>query len=107
MPIKLVTFDALHTLLTPRRPIYVQYSQVFSPYLGVLSPESLKCSFKASQPPHPKYALCFLTLHSKVSRKSKKTNLCTGDMQVPRVGGPKSSNELPLEQVLIHKACLY
>lgn len=48
MPIKLVTFDALHTLLTPRRPIYVQYSEVFSPYLGVLSPESLKCSFKAS-----------------------------------------------------------
>ncbi|KAL4080364.1 hypothetical protein V8B97DRAFT_1931960 [Scleroderma yunnanense] len=48
MTIKLVTFDALHTLLTPRRPIYVQYSEVFAPFLGVLSPDSLKLSFKTS-----------------------------------------------------------
>lgn len=47
--IRLVTFDALHTLLTPRRPIYDQYSEVFSPFLGVLSPELIKRSFKASQ----------------------------------------------------------
>ncbi|KAH7888594.1 HAD-like domain-containing protein [Phlebopus sp. FC_14] len=48
MVIKLVTFDALHTLLTPRRPIYVQYSEVFAPFLGVLNPDSLRQSFKAT-----------------------------------------------------------
>ncbi|RPD78291.1 HAD hydrolase subfamily IA REG-2-like protein [Lentinus tigrinus ALCF2SS1-7] len=46
MAIKLVTFDALHTLITPRLPIYVQYSQTFEPYLGRLDPEALKRSFK-------------------------------------------------------------
>lgn len=46
MTIRLVTFDALHTLLTPRLPIYVQYSQTFEPYLGTLEPEALKASFK-------------------------------------------------------------
>lgn len=46
MAIRLVIFDALHTLLKPRRPIYVQYSQTFEPYLGVLEPEALKNSFK-------------------------------------------------------------
>ncbi|KIJ18619.1 hypothetical protein PAXINDRAFT_70747 [Paxillus involutus ATCC 200175] len=48
MTIKLVTFDALHTLITPRRPIYVQYSEVFAPFLGVLSPAALQRSFKAT-----------------------------------------------------------
>jgi len=48
MTIKLVTFDALHTLITPRRPIYVQYSDVFAPFLGVLSPAALQRSFKAT-----------------------------------------------------------
>ncbi|KAF9237532.1 HAD-like domain-containing protein [Melanogaster broomeanus] len=48
MTIKLVTFDALHTLITPRRPIYVQYSEVFAPFLGVLSPTALQRSFKAT-----------------------------------------------------------
>ncbi|KAF8557597.1 HAD hydrolase subfamily IA REG-2-like protein [Imleria badia] len=47
-PIKLVTFDALHTLVTPRRPIYVQYSEVFAPFLGVLCPNALQRSFRAS-----------------------------------------------------------
>lgn len=46
MTIRLVTFDALHTLITPRLPIYVQYSQIFAPYLGVLEPGLLKQSFK-------------------------------------------------------------
>ena len=46
MTIRLVTFDALHTIVTPRLPIYVQYSQTFEPYLGVLEPEALKKSFK-------------------------------------------------------------
>ncbi|KIJ67892.1 hypothetical protein HYDPIDRAFT_126360 [Hydnomerulius pinastri MD-312] len=48
MVIKLVTFDALHTLLAPRKPIYVQYSEVFAPFLGVLNPDALKHSFKAT-----------------------------------------------------------
>ncbi|EED78012.1 predicted protein [Postia placenta Mad-698-R] len=48
MAIRLVIFDALHTLLKPRRPIYVQYSQTFEPYLGVLEPEALKNSFKTA-----------------------------------------------------------
>ncbi|KAI0690180.1 HAD hydrolase subfamily IA REG-2-like protein [Cerioporus squamosus] len=48
MAIRLVTFDALHTLITPRLPIYVQYSQTFEPYLGVLDPDALKRSFKTA-----------------------------------------------------------
>ncbi|KAI0268663.1 HAD-like domain-containing protein [Gloeopeniophorella convolvens] len=44
--IRLVTFDALHTIITPRKPIYVQYSEVFSPYLGTLPPEAISRSFK-------------------------------------------------------------
>lgn len=48
MTIRLVTFDALHTLVTPRLPIYVQYSQIFAPYLGVLEPGLLKQSFKVA-----------------------------------------------------------
>ncbi|KAI6157600.1 HAD hydrolase subfamily IA REG-2-like protein [Pisolithus tinctorius] len=48
MVIKLVTFDALHTLLKPRRPIYVQYSEVFTPFLGVLDPNRIRHSFKST-----------------------------------------------------------
>ncbi|KAG1802702.1 HAD-like domain-containing protein [Suillus plorans] len=48
MTIRLVTFDALHTLVTPRLPIYTQYSQTFAPYLGVLEPVLLKQSFKVA-----------------------------------------------------------
>ncbi|EIM79908.1 uncharacterized protein STEHIDRAFT_68915 [Stereum hirsutum FP-91666 SS1] len=44
--IKLVTFDALHTLITPRLPIAVQYAQTFEPYLGPLDPKLLNLSFK-------------------------------------------------------------
>lgn len=46
MAIRLVTFDALHTIVTPRRPIHVQYSEVFAPFLGILDPISIKHSFK-------------------------------------------------------------
>ncbi|CDO69290.1 hypothetical protein BN946_scf184976.g9 [Trametes cinnabarina] len=46
MAIRLVTFDALHTLVTPRLPIYVQYAQTFEPYLGALDPDALKRAFK-------------------------------------------------------------
>lgn len=46
MTIRLVLFDAFSTLLVPRLPVYVQYSQTFEPYLGVLEPDKLKRSFK-------------------------------------------------------------
>ncbi|CAA7271043.1 unnamed protein product [Cyclocybe aegerita] len=45
-PIRLVTFDALYTLITLRYPVHVQYSQVFAPYVGVLQPEAIQMSFK-------------------------------------------------------------
>jgi len=43
--IRLVMFDVLRTLISPRLPIHVQYSQTFAPYLGMLEPESLNHSF--------------------------------------------------------------
>jgi len=48
--IRLVTFDALYTLLTPRQPIHVQYSQMLSRFLGVLEPDSIRHSFKIGMP---------------------------------------------------------
>lgn len=44
--IRLVTFDALFTLITLRQPVYVQYSEAFSPYLGTLPPDEIARSFK-------------------------------------------------------------
>jgi hypothetical protein len=44
--IRLVTFDALFTLITLRKPIHVQYSEAFSPYLGTLPPDAIARSFK-------------------------------------------------------------
>ena len=44
--IRLVTFDALHTLITPRKPIHVQYATEFRPYLGNLPPDAIARSFK-------------------------------------------------------------
>ncbi|KAJ3988495.1 HAD-like domain-containing protein [Lentinula detonsa] len=48
MSIRLVTFDVLHTLITPRWPIHLQYAMVFEPYLGQLDPDSIKSSFKTA-----------------------------------------------------------
>ncbi|KAJ7924910.1 hypothetical protein B0H13DRAFT_1167439 [Mycena leptocephala] len=45
MKIRLVTFDLLHTLITPRYPIHVQYARAFEPYLGPLNSDALKRSF--------------------------------------------------------------
>lgn len=47
MVIRLITFDVLHTIITPRLPIHVQYAEVFAPFLGHLDPNSIKQSFKA------------------------------------------------------------
>ncbi|KAF8236471.1 HAD-like protein [Tricholoma matsutake] len=47
-PIRLVTFDALYTIITPRLPVHVQYSQTFAPYIGVLDPEALRRSFRVA-----------------------------------------------------------
>ncbi|GAW05429.1 HAD hydrolase subfamily IA REG-2-like protein [Lentinula edodes] len=46
MTVRLVTFDILHTLITPRMPIHVQYAMAFKPYLGDVDPNSIKGSFK-------------------------------------------------------------
>jgi hypothetical protein len=43
--VKLITFDSLHTLVQPRLPIYLQYSQEFKPFLGELAPEGIKAAF--------------------------------------------------------------
>ncbi|KAF8210374.1 HAD hydrolase subfamily IA REG-2-like protein [Mycena galopus ATCC 62051] len=48
MKIRLVSFDLLHTLITPRYPIHVQYARVFEPYLGTLNPDAVKNSFPFS-----------------------------------------------------------
>lgn len=50
--IRLVTFDALHTLVTPRQPIYAQYSQTFAPFLGVLDPDALGRAFSTGAHQH-------------------------------------------------------
>lgn len=47
--IRLVLFDAFATLLIPRLPVYVQYSQTFEPYLGTLEPSAIKSSFKSGK----------------------------------------------------------
>jgi len=49
MTIRLVLFDALHTLVKPRAPIFLQYANVFEPHLGKLSPEAIKSSFKTGK----------------------------------------------------------
>jgi len=46
--IRLVTFDVLYTLVVPRLPIHVQYSQTFEPYLCVIDPADLRQSFRAA-----------------------------------------------------------
>jgi len=46
--IRLVIFDAFGTILAPRLPVYVQYSQTFAPYLGVLDPDALKSAFRVA-----------------------------------------------------------
>ncbi|KAJ8486856.1 hypothetical protein ONZ45_g14534 [Pleurotus djamor] len=57
--IRLVTFDLLHTLITPRLPIHQQYASVFEPYLGPLEPNAIKQSFKVAlketQKEYPSY----------------------------------------------------
>ncbi|KAK0212758.1 HAD-like domain-containing protein [Desarmillaria ectypa] len=46
MSIRLVTFDALFTLINLREPVHVQYARAFKPYLGELDPDAVKSSFK-------------------------------------------------------------
>jgi len=47
-PIRLITFDALHTLITPREPVHVQYARAFERYLcqEKVDVESVKSAFK-------------------------------------------------------------
>lgn len=44
--IRLVLFDALHTIITPRLPIHIQYAQVFESHLGQLDPLRVREGFK-------------------------------------------------------------
>ena len=50
--IRLVSFDALHTLITPREPVHVQYARAFERYLGaslrgqMVDVERVKGAFK-------------------------------------------------------------
>jgi len=48
--IRLVIFVALHTLITPRKPIHVEYAQVFSLHLGTLPPDAIARSLKLGVP---------------------------------------------------------
>ncbi|KAF9268449.1 HAD hydrolase subfamily IA REG-2-like protein [Marasmius fiardii PR-910] len=51
---RLVIFDVLHTLITPRLPVHVQYAQVFQNFLGgparnfTIDPLVVKSAFKLS-----------------------------------------------------------
>jgi hypothetical protein len=92
MAIRLVSFDALFTILAPRLPIYVQYSQTFAPYLGELEPESLKDSFKIGLYSNA----CNLARCQKLTRVWKRWNNCkltnqhTDVMMAHRGGGLRS-----------------
>ncbi|KIY53950.1 HAD-like protein [Fistulina hepatica ATCC 64428] len=44
--IRLVTFDAVHTLIKARVPFNVQYANAFRPYLGEVDPDAVRVSFK-------------------------------------------------------------
>ncbi|KAG8887228.1 hypothetical protein FRB98_000325 [Tulasnella sp. 332] len=44
-PIRLVLFDALFTLIRPRKPIAAQYAHVFSSHLGVVTRAAVEKSF--------------------------------------------------------------
>ncbi|KDN49666.1 hypothetical protein RSAG8_01731, partial [Rhizoctonia solani AG-8 WAC10335] len=48
MRTKIVFFDALHTIVQPRIPIFEQYHRVLTPKLGPLNPALLKDSFKTA-----------------------------------------------------------
>ncbi|RDB25020.1 putative uncharacterized hydrolase C7D4.05 [Hypsizygus marmoreus] len=48
MALRLVTFDALYTIIIPRLPVHVQYSQTFEPYLGTLQPDAIRESFRVA-----------------------------------------------------------
>ncbi|KAI5123938.1 hypothetical protein M0805_006353 [Coniferiporia weirii] len=60
MVVRLVTFDALFTLIRPRLPIHVQYAHAFEPFFGPLPPDDIKRAFKSAlahlQASRPAYA---------------------------------------------------
>jgi hypothetical protein len=45
MRVKMVFFDALHTIVRPRLPIHIQYAEVFAPHFTV-DPLQIKAAFK-------------------------------------------------------------
>ncbi|KAG9221029.1 hypothetical protein CCMSSC00406_0002371 [Pleurotus cornucopiae] len=44
--VRLVTFDLLHTLITPQAPVHVLYARAFEPLLGPLDHDRVKDSFQ-------------------------------------------------------------
>ncbi|KAK0461183.1 HAD-like domain-containing protein [Desarmillaria tabescens] len=54
MSIRLVTFDALFTLINLREPVHVQYTRAFKPYLGELNPDA-DTALAALQKERPAY----------------------------------------------------
>lgn len=48
-PIRLVLFDALYTLVRPRKPIAAQYAQVLSSHLGLVRRADVEKSFPTGQ----------------------------------------------------------
>jgi len=44
--IRLVLFDALFTLVAPRKPISIQYAEAFQPFFGTLDERRIKSAFK-------------------------------------------------------------
>ncbi|KAG9000506.1 hypothetical protein FRB94_005394 [Tulasnella sp. JGI-2019a] len=44
-PVRVVLFDALFTLVRPRKSVAAQYAQVFEPHLGVISEAAVEKSF--------------------------------------------------------------
>jgi hypothetical protein len=86
--IRLVTFDALYTIIVPRLPVHVQYSQTFAPFIGVLDPDSLRRSFRVGKK-YFSFRSSFLCLMCLVQRSVllSLSNQCI--VKVPEHGGLK------------------
>ncbi|EJU04117.1 HAD-like protein [Dacryopinax primogenitus] len=58
-PIRLITFDAFDTIVRPRLPIFVSYTQIFKAHNIAVSQEAVKRAFKPSfrkiEAEYPKY----------------------------------------------------
>jgi hypothetical protein len=91
--IKLVLFDALHTIITPRLPIHVQYAQALQPYVGQLEPLRIKSGFKKGIFTHDHLqSFIFSSTWYELSGNYKKIDLRMWVAWI--LGGQKSLGEL-------------